>query len=183
VSAQIERLISRLALRDTIPPQDGRRHAAVAVVLHDGRVLLMKRTARVDDPWSGHISLPGGGYHASDRDLLATAMRETREELAIDLAGARVLGVLSALSTLAGLPQSMDVTPCVFLLEQPVEPQPGPEAEAAFWLPLELAASGALDETYTYPGTQRTFPAWGFERHVIWGLTYRILGDLLALAR
>jgi 8-oxo-dGTP pyrophosphatase MutT (NUDIX family) len=183
VSSQIERLISRLAMRDTVPPQDGIRRAAVAVVLHDSCVLLMKRTARQGDPWSGHISLPGGGYHASDLDLLATAVREAHEELAIDLAGSRVLGVLAAMSTLAGLPQGMEVTPCVFLVDQPLEPRPGPEAEAAFWLPLDLAASGALDGTYNYPGTQRTFPAWSFESHVIWGLTYRILGDLIALSR
>jgi hypothetical protein len=67
------------------------------------------------------------------------------------------------------------------------------EAAAAFWLPLETAMSGALDELYTYPGPRmegpgpapgpgiiRQFPSWRFEGHVIWGLTFRILGELLA---
>ena len=183
MSPQIERLIARVALRDTCPPDDGRRRAAVAAVLHEGRVLLMKRTTRTGDPWSGHISLPGGGYHAEDRDLLTTAVRETREELAIDLAGARLLGALATLSPMSAGPHGIEVTPFIFLTEQPLEPQPGPEAESAFWLPLELAASGALDDTYTYPGTDRRFPAWAYESHVIWGLTYRILGELLELTR
>ena len=57
----------------------------------------------------------------------------------------------------------------------------GPEALAAFWLPIELAASGALDGTYTYPNTQTSFPSWTYDGHVIWGLTWRILGDLLTV--
>lgn len=182
VSPRIELLVARLERRDWRPPEDGRRRAAVAVVLHDDRVLLMKRTAREGDPWSGHISLPGGGFHVEDRDLLATAIRETREELAIDLSGARMLGSLPALAPLSAGPHGMEVTPFVFLTESPLEPRPSPEAEAAFWLPLERAASGALDETYVYPGTERTFPAWRHDAYVVWGLTYRILGELLALA-
>jgi len=47
----------------------------------------------------------------------------------------------------------------------------------------ELAASGALDGTYTYPGTERTFPSWQYDSHTIWGLTRRILDDLVAAAR
>ena len=54
---------------------------------------------------------------------------------------------------------------------------------AAIRRALELAASGALDDMYTYPGTTRTFPSWRYEQYVIWGLTRRILDDLLALAK
>src|SRR5438876_1874566 len=101
MSPFVERLIARLPARDVRPPDDGRRRAAVAALLHDDpsgpRVLLMKRVYRTGDPWSGHISLPGGGYHAPDPDLLATAIRETQEELGIDLHAARYLGPLPAL--------------------------------------------------------------------------------------
>ena len=140
----------------------------------------MKRSARDGDPWSGHISLPGGGFAPRDTDLLATAIRETHEELGIDLAGAQLLGHLPALSPISSGPNGMEVMPFVFAAEQAVEPQCGPEAESAFWLPLELAASGAIAGAYTYPGTTRTFPSWNYEGHVIWGLTYRILSELLS---
>ena len=143
----------------------------------------MKRVERIGDPWSGHISLPGGGLSANDPDLLATAIRETHEELGIDLAGARLLGNLPVLSPFTSGPMGVEVTPFVFVTHAAVEPQPGPEADSAFWLPIELAASGALDDTYTYPGTARTFPSWRFESHTIWGLTWRILGDLLQAAQ
>ncbi|HEX5061071.1 MAG TPA: hypothetical protein VFV99_17015, partial [Kofleriaceae bacterium] len=109
--------------------------------------------------------------------------RETHEELGIDLTGARLLGNLPVLSPFTSGPMGVEVTPFVFVTHAAVEPQPGPEADSAFWLPIELAASGALDDTYTYPGTSRTFPSWRFESHTIWGLTWRILGDLLQAAK
>lgn len=184
MSPFIERLVSRLSIGEpATPPDDGKRHAAVAVVLHEEppgpRVLLMKRVEREGDPWSGHISLPGGGYDARDPHLLATAIRETQEELGIGLEGTRLVGTLPVLAPYTSGPLGVQVTPFVFLTHAAVEPQPGPEAEAAFWLPVELAASGALDEMYTYPGTDRTFPSWRFEAHTIWGLTWRILRDLI----
>jgi 8-oxo-dGTP pyrophosphatase MutT (NUDIX family) len=188
VSPLVESLVAKLKSSDAVrPPDDGKRRAAVAILLHDEgrdpRVLLMKRTEREGDPWSGHISLPGGGFQTTDTDLRATAIRETHEELGVDLNGARLLGSLTPLHPFTSGPMGVEVTPFVFSTTAAVEPQPGPEAEAAFWLPLELAASGQIDSTYTYPGTERTFPCWSFERYTIWGLTWRILSDLLVVAR
>ena len=67
--------------------------AAVLVCLHDDAVLLARRALHPDDPWSGHVGLPGGRWEAGDESLLATALRETDEEVGIDpLAHGRVLG-------------------------------------------------------------------------------------------
>jgi 8-oxo-dGTP pyrophosphatase MutT (NUDIX family) len=181
----IDRLATRLALgEDLRPPVDGQRRAAVAAVLHgagpDGpRVLLMKRSERPGDPWSGHISLPGGRFEVADGDLRATAIRETQEELAIDLHGARLLGNLPRLHPLTAGPQGIEVTPFVFVTEDAPRPQLSAEAEGAFWLPLPLVASGALDGIYRHPAHPMDFPCWTYEGHTIWGLTLRILRDLL----
>jgi 8-oxo-dGTP pyrophosphatase MutT (NUDIX family) len=188
----VSRFVDRLAQRLTGPapaaPAAAPRRAAVAAVLHDEpdgpHVLLMKRVERAGDPWSGHISLPGGGYHAGeDADLLATAIRETHEELGIELTGARLLGNLAPLHPRTSGPAGIEVTPFVFHTRLALEPVCGPEALAAFWLPLDLAASGALDSTFEYPSAAMKFPAWSYEGYVIWGLTWRILADLLAVGR
>ena len=196
MSPLVDRIAHRLAAAAAAlaPAQGGagevapdKRRAAVAAVIHEEpagpRVLLMKRVERAGDPWSGHISLPGGGYHASDATLLETAIRETREELGIELARARVLGSLAPLHPRSAGPYGIEVTPFVFATTEPVEPQPSDEAEAAFWLPLELARSGSIDDSYVYPGSSMTFPSWRYEGYIIWGLTWRILGELLAAAR
>lgn len=178
-------LAARLLPGEVRPASDGRRRAAVAVVLHEAaapRVLLMKRVERAGDPWSGHISLPGGGYQASDGELRVTAIREAREELGIELDGAHLLGHLETLHPRTSGPNGIEVTPFVFATPVALEPVCGPEALAAFWLPLDLAASGALDGTYTHPATSASFPSWAYEGHVIWGLTRRILDIVLATA-
>ncbi len=164
----------------------------MAVLLHDEvttvdahpgpRVLLMKRIERAGDPWSGHISLPGGGVSKTDPDLLTTAIRETHEELGIELEGTRLLGTLPRLKPFMSGPAGVEVTPFVFVTHAAVEPQCGPEAVSAFWLPVELAGSGAIDAQYTYPGTERMFPSWQYQDYTIWGLTWRILRDLIETA-
>jgi 8-oxo-dGTP pyrophosphatase MutT (NUDIX family) len=182
----IEALAARLPAGEVRPAQDTIRRAAVAIVLHDEpspRVLLMKRAERASDPWSGHISLPGGGYQASDGELRITAIRETCEELGIELGGARLLGHLPTVHPRSSGPKGLEVTPFVFATEVALEPVCGPEALAAFWLPIDLAASGALDGRYTLPSSQLWYPSWTYEGHVIWGLTRRILDDLLAVAQ
>lgn len=182
----LEQLASRLTLNAPVPVADGTRRAAVAAVLCEGpapRVLLMKRVERIGDPWSGHISLPGGGYHAEDPDLLATAIRETHEELGIELTRGQLLGNLTPLGPRMAGPSPIEVTPFVFRAAHPPEIVCGPEAVSAFWLPLDVAVSGALDAQFTYPGSQMTFPSWNYEGHVIWGLTRRILDDLVEAAR
>lgn len=181
----VDRLAKRLAgsEREPIVPADGARRAAVAIVLHDHRVLLMKRVERDSDPWSGHISLPGGGHHAADGSLLATAIRETTEELGIRLTPEQLVGSLTPLAPFTSGPSGMSVTPFVFAAETALEPVCGPEAERAFWFPLDAAQAGTYDGTFLYPESQMTFPCWNYEGHIIWGLTRRILDDLLEATR
>ena len=52
----------------------------------DAEVLFIKRAGREGDRWSGHVALPGGGRDPTDLDDLATAVRETGEEVGLDLA-------------------------------------------------------------------------------------------------
>ncbi len=147
----------------------------------------MRRAERVGDPWSGQVSLPGGRRDPADVDLYATAVRETREEVQIDLdLHAELLCRLAPLrARTRGHLLDMDVTPFVFHLHGPAEPAPDHhEASAVFWLPLARAASGELDDQVSLPGeTQRLLlPAWRLEEHVLWGMTHLMLTRLLAVA-
>ncbi|KAI8322087.1 hypothetical protein GQ54DRAFT_297610 [Martensiomyces pterosporus] len=50
------------------------------------QILFMQRARYPGDPWSGHIGFPGGKHEDEDENSKATAEREAREELALDLA-------------------------------------------------------------------------------------------------
>ncbi|WP_428261275.1 NUDIX hydrolase [Haliangium sp.] len=185
--AHIER---RLAAAPRTDPETRSVRTAVAALLRYRdelpEVLLMKRAERADDRWSGHISLPGGREAPDDEDLRATAVRETREEVGLDLdRDARLIGRLGPVRAVAkGNIIPMVVAPFVFVQTRAAPVVLGHEAQDSFWLPLERAASGELDGEHPYklgPLTKR-FPCWRYDGHVVWGLTYRMLVDLLRLA-
>ena len=82
------------------------KRAAVAAVLRPGsngpEVLLIRRAEHPNDPWSGHMAFPGGREDPCDADLFGTAVRETLEEVALDLTtNAALLGTLDDLPAVA----------------------------------------------------------------------------------
>src|SRR5262245_51874152 len=101
-----------------IPFESGMIAAAVAVILHDGdegvETLFIHRAVRAGDVWSGQIAFPGGRREPSDTDLLATAIRETREEVGVDLSAAERLGVLDDLHPRTPVLPPVVVRPFVF---------------------------------------------------------------------
>jgi 8-oxo-dGTP pyrophosphatase MutT (NUDIX family) len=186
-----DELARRLAARSqaSAPAAEPTRRAAVAIVLRGatlGEVLLLRRPERAGDRWSGQIGLPGGHADAGDEDLAATARREAREEVGLDLArDARLLGALGPVQAKArGQLLSMWITPFVFAATRALEPRTGPEAAETFWLPLEPARAGELAWTHRYQREdgERVLPAWRFEERVVWGLTYEILAGFLRVA-
>jgi len=166
--------------RGPAPPR-----AAVAVILRDGppgvELLLIKRADHPDDPWSGHIALPGGREEPSDPSLEATAVRETREETGVDLErDGQLLGPLDALSPRA-TPISVLVQPYVAAIREHRPLVLSDEVAAAFWVPLAtLAAPGASTESVVHVrGREMRVQSFRHGDYVVWGLTERIIRQLL----
>jgi 8-oxo-dGTP pyrophosphatase MutT (NUDIX family) len=159
----------------------GARPAAVSLVLVDGpegaEILLIKRAERAGDPWSGQIAFPGGRQDRDDRDLLATAVRETREETGVELAAAERLGVLDDLAPRAATLPPVIVRPFVFALPRRPVLATNAEVQRAFWVPLaRLSQSDVQAEVrLTLSDGPRTLPAYRLGEDIIWGMTERIL--------
>jgi 8-oxo-dGTP pyrophosphatase MutT (NUDIX family) len=186
----------RLALQgraaDSAVHLDGtKRHAAVAAILrdaaHGAEVLLIRRAAREGDPWSGHMAFPGGQREPEDQDLLETAVRETWEEIGLDLrAHASLLGGLETLPAVArGKRIAMSVTPFVFELCTEPPLTFSDEVAEVIWAPLPALARGELSTTipYHFEGRELRLPAWDVQGRIVWGMTYNMLETLLALAQ
>lgn len=173
------------------PPHE---KAAVAAVLRDpgsgAELLFIRRAEHPRDPWSGQMGLPGGRVDRADATPLAAALRETREEIGLDLeAAARPLGSLTEVRTHlrdGALPRS--VVPFGFALaEASADPvfTLNHEVAEALWVPLAFLADGANRESFehTWRGTPLVLPCYHFGGRKIWGLTLWIVDELLGLAR
>ena len=119
--------------------------AAVAVIIvpNPDAVLIIRRAERVGDPWSGHMGLPGGRRQSSDADALATAIRETHEEVGVRLIREWCLGALDLISPRSASAPRTAVQPFVFALADRTALSPNHEVSLALWLPiLELPEPG-----------------------------------------
>jgi 8-oxo-dGTP pyrophosphatase MutT (NUDIX family) len=165
------------------------RDAAVAAIFrvasHDALELLMiERASYAGDPWSGHIAFPGGRREPYDVTLLDTALRETREETGVDiLTAGRVLGALERVDPLSPSLPPLSIAPFVALLTREVSLSINDEVAGAFWVPLaalqHVDASREVEVTLSN-GTARRVRAFVHGGYTIWGLTERILRDLLS---
>ncbi|HEV2137646.1 MAG TPA: CoA pyrophosphatase [Nitrososphaerales archaeon] len=177
-------IISRVAKNITLqePKSKGLRFAAVSIILRDGdspNVLLIKRAERASDPWSGQIAFPGGKMQPGDKTAKDTAIRETIEEVGIDLGrAAEFLGYADTTTTHTG---TMDVVPTVFALKQGVEVRINQEVASYRWASLEdfLGPNGKSTYKFNYDGRNIEMPSYLVGDYVVWGLTYRILISLL----
>jgi 8-oxo-dGTP pyrophosphatase MutT (NUDIX family) len=184
----VERLLGQRAPADRMGDH---RQAAVATVLRDGtrgaEVLLIRRAERDDDPWSGHMALPGGRLEPSDLDLLHTAIRETQEEVGLHLRdGGRLLGRLDDVPAIGRARfQDMVIRPFVFALVSTPELALNEEVAEAFWAPLAPLLAGSADATKHYQHEDQTFelPAYDVEGRLVWGLTYHMLTTLFRVLR
>ena len=159
------------------------REAAVAVILRaqpdDIEVLFIQRAEKRGDPWSGHMAFPGGHRDSVDADTLAAAVRETLEEVGLDLSTAEYLGALDPQRAMPrGRALDMVIEPHVFALDHDPVLTPNYEVQDVVWAPLSTLASNLWHGTETRPmaGTPTTFNGYRLERgHFVWGLTYRML--------
>ena len=180
----LERLVAELAAREAVRVDDSaRREAAVALLLlaDPDRLLLIRRADRAGDPWSGQLALPGGRREAVDEDLLATAIRETREETGLVLEPAWHVATLDDLAPRSSLLPPILVRPFVFRLE--VEQVPGLSDEVAHarWVELDfLMQSGVFRPTpISVHGAELTVEGYHLPEGFLWGMTERIVTPIL----
>jgi 8-oxo-dGTP pyrophosphatase MutT (NUDIX family) len=159
------------------------RAAAVLVPLvarePDMTVLLTRRTDHLSHH-AGQIAFPGGRTEDSDVDAVATALRETEEEIGLARAHVEPIGQLSHYVTGTGFA----VTPIVALVQPPftlaVDTN---EVADVFEVPLDFILDPANRETHSreFLGVVRHFFVYPYRDRYIWGATAGMLANLAEL--
>lgn len=170
--------------------KEAKTRAAVAIVLRADEphsqgpeVLLIERAQRQGDPWSGHMAFPGGRQDRGE-SLEGTAIRETIEEVGLDLEGSPVLGRLDDLTGRRTGREGLVISAFVFRFEGASRAlRLNHEVASAHWVALRALLDPDRQVEYQYRGFDELFPGTVVghpERHVVWGLTHRFLQSFFA---
>jgi 8-oxo-dGTP pyrophosphatase MutT (NUDIX family) len=169
-----------------VPEGDDVMQAAVALIVHEPaggspEILFIERATRDGDPWSGQMALPGGRKEPTDRDLQATAERETLEEV-----GVALQDLVGRLDDFTGGNQrvpSLIVSPYVYTLPRRPKVTTNHEVSSCVWIPVEwiLQPESSVQYSFERAETGQTFPAIQYNGYTVWGLTYRILTNFFEI--
>lgn len=182
-----------LAAREPwVDPKPAKTVAAVAAVLRPGAsgdldLLFIRRAVHEGDPWSGDLAFPGGRMDPEDPTAEAAALRETREELGLDLRGAQRLGRLHDVVGRGAV--SVRVSAFLYGIEGDPELVPNYEIQEAFWSPLAHCNEPArqADRVFDYRGKPVSMPSIRLledpRAPALWGITYKFLEDFMGAIR
>ena len=165
------------------------KRSAVAMILQvqagELHILMIKRAEREGDPWSGHMAFPGGRMEKADANGFAVAVRETAEEIGLQLGDEDEC--IGRLSDLNARPRKtalgMAVSPFVFRLDREVEFTPNYEVAETVWVPLEYLLEESNRETmqWNWKGMDIPMPCYMYNGYCIWGLSLMMLDELADL--
>lgn len=167
-------LASRIGPDD--PPRAGTRPAAVLIVIYgsDPRILMTKKSAGLRIH-AGEVAFPGGKPDAGDPGLLYTALRESREELGLDIPASRVVGRLDPVATLNS---NFTIAPFVAILDVVPSVRPNREVELVLRIPAEGLLRTLRDDTDPAHNAVQGMYALAFGDHVVWGASARMLKQI-----
>ena len=140
------------------------------------KLLFTKRSAKLKTH-SGEVSFPGGKWEDKDKDLYETALRESNEEVNLDIKNVTKLGTLNFLLSR----HKIEVNPFVGHLDISQEFIGNYEIEEIFTVPLSFLID---DKNISYKEFNRKdlkvyIPSWVYNGNRIWGLTAMITADFL----
>lgn len=175
----VKNLLSSYLSKQAIFPSrpDEFKYAAVMIIIHFTNrmpnVILIKRTKLVKSH-AGEISFPGGNFMKTDTEMLETAIRETSEEVGIQIKKEQVIGHFEAERTLSS---RYIIYPFVVLLNHISRiTDTNYEVEKVIDAPLiPLLKSRENDIEHEKEFSIAHLPKFTYKKEIIWGATARIL--------
>lgn len=165
-------------------------HAAVMMILKQNNpgysLLFIKRPDNVRDPFSGHMAFPGGRMEKDDNSKLDTAVRETYEEVGINInRSAHILGALDDVNPNNPRARNYVVTPYLSVLKEEVDITPDAnEVEKTIWVPMNhlVDDNNAQVRIRERDGIEVKDYAYNYDQYLIWGMTGRVLHQFLSFS-
>lgn len=124
---------------------------------------------------AGEVAFPGGKQDAGDPDLLHTALRESHEELGLDIPRSEVVGLLDPVRTINS---NFTIAPFVCILDDLPGIRPNSEVDAVLHIPAEPFLQTLQRDTDPAHGMRDGMYALTYGNHVVWGASARVLRQI-----
>ena len=162
---------------DARPPSDSKSKlaAVMIIVFGDEPMVLMTERSKTMNHHAGEISFPGGTWEGKDNDLLDTAIRETREELGIDISRSMIVGQLKPVTTLNS---GFMITPFIAILDKLPKILINSEIASVLKIPLLSLLQTIEDDKDPLHKSILEMHTFKFETHLIWGASARMLKQI-----
>lgn len=166
--------LHQIGTQKTVPAQT--RPASVLLIISgDTPEILMTKKSSHLKIHAGEIAFPGGKKDATDADLMDTAIRETEEEIGLQILRRDIMAGLEPVRTLNS---GFTILPFVTVHPEIQKLRPNPEVESILHIPLEpFLGTLAKDSNPDHAGIPDMYTL-RFGQHVIWGASARILKQL-----
>lgn len=151
--------------------------AAVMIIIFGNEpMLLMIERSKTMNHHAGEISFPGGMWDVGDVDLLETAIRETKEELGIEITKSMVIGQLKPVTTLNS---GFTIIPFITILDELPTIIPNSEIASVLRIPFFTLLKTIEDDKDPLHKSILEMHTFKFQEHLIWGASARMLKQML----
>jgi len=174
----------RSALTSEINPTslselDENELASVLVIIYGkDPFVIMTEKAKTLKVHAGEIAFPGGKWCTKDKDLLETAIRETKEELCLEVSKEQVVGQLDSVITLNS---KYKITPFIAILETIPSLKTNSEVESILHIPLISFLNTMADDNLPEHRSIKEMHTFSFEKYHVWGASARMLRQINVL--
>ncbi len=177
--------IDRLKKNEIYKPNENTRVSSVLILFYpdEGRLhfpmIVRPQNSGVH---SGQIALPGGKKDEEDEDLIATALRETQEEIGVVVDRSQILGQLSHLYI---PPSNFLVYPFVAAIHQKPEFVPSvQEVDELLSIDLDSFLTNQIPQEREIEARymRAKVPCYELNGKIVWGATAMILSELQSIA-
>jgi len=171
------------ALSSKITPEvkyDGHTKLAAVLIVIYGKepTIIMTERPKTMNHHAGEISFPGGTWTQRDNDLLTTAIRETKEEMNLDISRQQIIGQIRPVTTLNS---GFTIMPFICILDEIPKLIPNSEIETILHIPFVPLLNTIEDDLDPLHKSIQEMYAFRYQHHLIWGASARMLKQMFNL--
>jgi len=153
--------------------------ASVLIIIYGkDPFVIMTEKAKTLKVHAGEIAFPGGKWCTKDKDLLETAIRETKEELHLEVSKEQVVGKLDSVITLNS---KYKITPFIAILDAVPSLTANSEVESILHIPLISFLNTMAEDNLPEHRSIKEMHTFTFEKYNIWGASARMLKQINTL--